>query len=447
MSGMSQAAAAYSGGLAEQLPGLAGAGIPWVRERRVRAARRLAEVGFPDSRQERWRHTNVESLFEHRFEPAPAATMAGTRPEDLVHLLLDDPRTLRLVLVNGHFAPALSHLDGVPAGVTLTGIAQLLGQEPQRLEPYLGAEIGTADGFTALNAAYSGDGAFVHVPRGVRLDRPLDLLYLAVSGGVVEGQCPLASLPHSLILLEAGAEAQVSERFLSLDDAPYLSDGLTQVQLGEGARLCHYRCQQEAAQAYHFGRLQARLGGGARYEAHHLALGARIGRNEIAVEYQGEGASCALYGLALAHDGQLLDFHTDVEHAMPACTTRQRFKAILAGRGRGVFGGCIRVHRQAQRSDAHLRSDNLLLSRNAEMDTLPQLEIHADDVKCGHGATVGQLDPLALFYLRSRGIPEPQARHLLTQGFAMDLLEAMEAGPQRRWMEAALARRMEAIHV
>jgi Fe-S cluster assembly protein SufD len=250
-----------------------------------------------------------------------------------------------------------------------------------------------------------------------------------------------------LILLEAGAEAQVSERFLSLNDGLYLNNGLTQVQLGKGARLCHYRCQQEARQAYHFSRLQVRLDAGAHYESHQLALGARIGRSELSLEYRGEEASCALQGLALAHDGQLLDFHTDVEHAVPTCTTRQRFKAILAGRGRGVFSGCIRVHRQAQHSDAHMRSDNLLLSRNAEMDALPQLEIYADDVKCGHGATVGQLDPVALFYLRSRGVPESQARHLLTQGFAVDLLEAMAEGPQRRWMETALTNQLEALHV
>lgn len=446
---MSHAAVAYSAALAEQLPGLAGADIPWVRERRMEAARRLAEIGFPDSRQERWRHTNVESLFEHRFEPA-ATAVTTLSPQDLTHLLLDDPQSLRLVLVNGHFVPALSQLEGIPAGVTVTGISQLLGQAPHRLEPYLGAEIGQADGLTAFNAAYSGDGAFIHISPGVRLDRPLDLLYLTVSeraDGAAAETCPLASLPYSLILMEEGAEAQVSERFLSLGEALSLTNGLTQVQLGGGARLCHYRCQQEAAQAYHFGRIQVRLGASAHYGSHQLALGARIGRSELTIEYQGERANCALHGLALAHDGQLLDFHTDVEHRIPACATRQHFKAILAGRGRGVFGGRIRVHRQAQHSDAHMRSDNLLLSRNAEMDTLPQLEIYADDVTCGHGATVGQLDPTALFYLRSRGIPESQARHLLTQGFAMDLLEAMTAGPQRRWMEAALMTHLETLHV
>jgi Fe-S cluster assembly protein SufD len=440
MSGMREAAVAYGAALTQTAPALAGAAVPWLRERRLRAAERLAQEGFPDIRQERWRHTNVESIFEQRFEPAIGAP-AGLRPEDLGGLLLDDPEALRLVFVNGYLVPALSSLEGVPEGVTIAGVARTLEREPQRLEPYLGQDGGVVDGFSLLNAAYSADGAFLHLAAGVRLERPVDLLYLTQGAAA-----PLAALPHSLILLEAGAQARVSERFLGLDDGPCLTSALTQVQLGEGAHLVHYRSQQEGGRSYHFGRVRALLGTGAHYEGHSLALGARIGRGDIEVAYQGMGASCALNGLSLAHDGQLLDFHTDVEHGVPDCTTRQRFKAILAGRGRGVFGGSIRVQRTGQGSDAHMRSDNLLLSRNAEVDTKPQLEIHADDVKCGHGATVGQLDPTALFYLRSRGIPESQARHLLTQGFAVDLLEAMEEGPQRRWMEAALNTRLEALH-
>jgi Fe-S cluster assembly protein SufD len=406
------------------------------------AARTVAEQGFPDRRNENWRYTNVEPIFEHQFEPAVEPVRALV-PGDLDELLLDDSEAQRLVLVNGFFEPRLSSLAHFPPGLSVANLAQVLERQPQRLQEALSPDGDTAiAGFAALNDAYHSDGAYIHVAANARIEQPIEILYVAI-----EIDRPISVHPRSVVVLEPGARLTLTERFLSTGNSCYLTNVRTQVKLGQGALLQHFRVQQESRQAFHIGAVGVQVDAGGRYENHNFALGARIGRTEIGLDYAGEQASCAVNGLFLAGDGQLQDFHSNVEHAWPSCRTEQNFKGILSGQGRGVFDGRFHVHRDAQHTDAAMRNDNLLLSRNAEVDTKPQLEIYADDVKCSHGATVGQLDDAALFYLRSRGIPLARARQLLTWGFAADLLNRIETPALRDWVEGSLRRQLEQHHV
>jgi Fe-S cluster assembly protein SufD len=437
MSTLSDATRFYREKLAASVAELPGARLPWMRSRREEAMRQLEAQGFPTQKHERWRYTNVTPIFEHLFEPA-AGPLEALQLDDVEHLLLDDSGALRLVFVNGFLDPRLSAISELPDGVTLGGLGRLLERAPDSVEPHLHDGGGSPwSAFAALNTAYSPDGAVLRLAPGVELETPVDILHVSL-----ELEQPVAVQPRSLIVLDPGAAAQVSERFVSIGNSRYLTNARTQVRVGDDARLELRRVQRESPRAFHIGTLDVVLGTRSRFASHNLALGGRLGRTDINVTHQGEEAECRITGLFLSRDGQLADFHTNVEHAVPGGSTQQRFKGVLAGRGRGVFDGRVHVHPGAQHIEAHMSSDNLMLSRQAEVDTKPQLEIYADDVKCSHGATVGQLDAGALFYLRSRGIPEIEARRLLTRGFVVDLLDAMGEGSARRWMEAALNERL-----
>jgi Fe-S cluster assembly protein SufD len=266
------------------------------------------------------------------------------------------------------------------------------------------------------------DGALIHVSSGSRLDAPIDLI--SISTSAASGR---AMRPRHLIVLEQGAEATLVERYLSLHDAAYFNNLVCEVLLQEGASLVHQRVQQESPLAYHLADLHIGLQAEASYRGVNLAMGGAWARTLISNSFTAQGASCELHGLYLAGEGQLVDFHLDVDHAVPGCVSRENFKGILYGNGRAVFDGRILVRDQAQKSSAHLSNANLMLSRRAEVDTKPQLEILADDVLCSHGTTVGQIDPQALFYLRSRGLSEAQARRLLCLGFASEILEQFQS--------------------
>jgi Fe-S cluster assembly protein SufD len=441
MKTLSDAAVYYRERFAPSFARLPGADLPWLRARRETAASLLAEQGFPTQKHEAWRYTNVTPIFEQLFDP-DSGPVEALQMEDIEHLLLDDPEVPRLVFVNGHLDMRFCSVTGLPGGVVVGSLTRMLERDPGVLEPYLDREESAWRAFEALNTAYSADGAFIQIPRGVELLQPLDILHISL-----ELERPVAVQPRSLILLGEGSSAEVCERFLSTGHSRYFTNARTQVHVGENARLLHHRMQLESDKAFHIAMVDVALEAGGRYENHNLALGARLGRTDINVTHRGRDARCDINGLFLAHDGQLLDFHTNVEHEVPQCSTQERFKGVVTGRGRGVFDGRFHVHPGAQGTSAHMSSDNLLLSRQAEVDTKPQLEIYADDVKCSHGATVGQLDPVALFYLRSRGISEAQARRLLTEGFLIDLLDAVSAGSAGRWMRATLLQRLEAMHV
>jgi Fe-S cluster assembly protein SufD len=420
--------------LSEQLPGRA---LPWLQTARNDGLERFETLGFPSTRLESWKYTNVRPIEKRPYRPAAKACM-GLDADDLSAFFLEGLHTHRLVFVNGHYAPELSLTGRLPDGVFAGDLARALTEMPRRIEPHLGriADAG-ASGFSALNAAAMADGAFVYLGDGRDLQDPIHLLFLST-----RQQDSVFTQPRNLIIGEAGSRALVIESYASLGESDHFTNAVTEIALESGSELEHYKLQRECAKAYHVATLQVHQGRDSRFTSHSVALGGRITRNDINSVLDAEGAECVLNGLYMADGRQHVDHHTRVDHVRPRCTSAEFYKGILDGYSRGVFNGRVYVHPDAQKTDASQTNRNLLLSRDAEVDTKPQLEIYADDVRCSHGATVGQLDERMLFYLRSRGIHEATARGMLTYGFAHDMVERMGLAPVRECVEDVLVNRL-----
>jgi Fe-S cluster assembly protein SufD len=412
------------------------AGGHWLTGERQAAVERFAELGFPDRRQEGWRYTGVKDLLQQGFVTAdPAGEFSDIAVKKQ---FLAEPVAGRLVFVDGLFRPELSDtaIPGVQVG-NLRG-AMVAADRPI-LQP-LGSLSGSGNhGFSALNLATMQDGAVIRVTAGSTVEQPIELLQVATRSAAGR-----TLRPRHLILLEEGSAATLVERYLALEEGCYFNNGVCEILLADRARLRHQRVQQESLQAYHLSELYLELQADADYRLVTAAVGGAWSRTTINSRFAAAGANCELDGLYLAGDGQLVDYHLDVDHAVPGCASRENFKGIVTGRGRAVFDGMIRVRERAQKSSAHLSNANLMLSRQAEIDTKPQLVILADDVQCSHGTTVGQLDPEALFYLRSRGLSEAQARRLLCLGFAEEIIERFEVESLRRQLSEAIRQRVEA---
>ncbi len=405
---------------------------PWLRERRTAAFARFVERGLPGPRDEAWRQTPTAALTRTRFEPAdPAASGAAAL---LPH---DHSAGVEVVFVNGRLAPSLSRLPAAAAGVSVVSLREAVGAAPASLEPHLGCALPeTAGVFADLNSAFADDGAVVTVAAGARLEEPIHLVHVSLPGAA-----PTIAYLRTLVLAGPRSESSLVETFVG-GEGGYLLNAVTEVVVEEGARLDHCKLQREGALGLHLATLAARLGRDARFFDHAVSLGAQLARNDISLRFDAEGGECALDGLFVLDGKRVCDTHSLVDHARPHCTSRQLYKGILDGQARGVFHGRVVVRPGAQKTDAMQTNRNLLLSREALVHSTPQLEILADDVKCKHGSTTGQLDPTALFYLRSRGIGEAAARSLLTWAFAGDVLRGVRMPAVRRAAEAQLRRQL-----
>ncbi|MBI2316232.1 MAG: Fe-S cluster assembly protein SufD [Betaproteobacteria bacterium] len=413
---------------------LAGRGTPWVDRLRALALEQFAASGLPSPHEEEWKYTNVEPIARHRFETPPrAASVVSAERIDALALGGRGCEHL-LVFVDGHYMPSLSKLGRLPGGTLVASLGQVLAREPARVEPHL-ALSAAATPFAALNTAFAAEGAFIELARGAAIDAPIQLLYLSAAGEAV-------THPRTLIVAAEGARATVIEQHGGADGTAYFTNAVTQVALGANAEVEHFKLQQEGDGAFHVAAIQVRQERDSRFRSHSLALGAALARTDIQASLDATGCECALNGLYVAGGSQLLDHHTRIDHARPRGTSRVFYRGILDGRSRGVFAGRVVVHKGAQKTDAHLANHNLLLSAQAEADTKPQLEIHADDVKCGHGTTVGRLDEAMLFYLRSRGLPEDLAGALLTYAFAHDVIGRIGIAPLRERLEDILLARL-----
>ncbi len=398
---------------------------PWLERIRRTASERFAGLGYPTSRLEDWKFTNVGPIANTDFHPAPP--VSDLRPESLASLPFGDLGCSRLVFVNGQFVPRLSSL---PQEVRAGSLAEAL----PALEPHLGRYARFEDqAFVALNTASLNDGAFVEVPKGVVLDKPIQLLFVTVTNAV-----PVKTQPRSLILVGRGAQASFIETYLSLGESLHFTNAVTELVLSENAVVEHSKLQLENPQSFHIGTVQARQDRSSSLVCHNMALGGALLRNDVNSVLDAEGAECWLQGLYVAGGKQHVDNHTTLDHAKPHCSSRELYKGILDGRASAVFNGKIIVRKDAQKTDSKQTNKNLLLSEDATINTKPQLEIHADDVKCTHGATIGQLGEEALFYLRSRGIPLPDARAMLTYAFAGDLLGRVQYEPLRAGLDHLL---------
>ena len=402
----------------------------WATRLRHEALERFEGLGLPTARRgnEGWKYTNVGPIAKATFELPPPAAMVG---EEWVQRLAPWSRTwLNLVFVNGRFAPELSSPPVHEPGITASSLAIALASDGAVARERLGQlSVTEGDGFASLNAAFLHDGALVHV--GAEARRPVvNLVHLAVP----EGR-PAASHPRTLVVAEANSNVTIIESYVGAHEASTLTNAVTEVVLEAGARVERTRILAEPSQAYHVGRTHVHVGRDAHFADRALSLGTAIARQELHVALAGPGASCRLTGLSWTTGKQHLDSHTSIDHATERTTSRQRYKSILDGKSRSVFTGRVLVRPGSQKADAEQSNPNLLLSEGAEADSKPSFEIFADDVRCVHGATVGQLDEQALFYLRSRGLDDEMARRLLLRAFAGEVLEAIESRPLRRFAE------------
>ena len=406
----------------------------WLRQLREEAWTRFSEKGFPTTRDEDWRFTNLAALAKTPFRRA-AKMQTGALAGQLEKYLLKDA-ACQLVFINGHFAPELSKVESLPEGLEVCSLERAIdcgleGCAPMGIEQHLGRYADTnRDVFTALNTALWEDGAYVRVRRGKHFEQPVHLLYVTAGEGA-----ELMTHPRTLVIAEENSHAAVIEDYVSLGDEAAFSNAVTEFVAGEGANVAHLLAERENLASFNVSTLRIELAKSANVSSHSVLLGGGLVRNNVHPVLNGEGAECLINGLFMGAGHQHLDNYMLVEHAQPHCNSRQFYNGILAGQARGVFHGRIVVHKDAQKTDAKQTNRNLLLSDSARIDTKPQLEIYADDVKCTHGATIGRVDENALFYLRSRGLDEASARHALLLAFANECLERMNSQPVRDHLE------------
>jgi Fe-S cluster assembly protein SufD len=409
-------------------------GPAWLHGIRSAAIDRFAELGFPTLRDEEWRFTNLAPLTKVPFQLAGDRQLSNSTVAKLRGFMDEAGPSSRLVFVNGWFDPKLSSLLPLPDGVTVGSLVAVCREHPDWVEPYL-ARYADFDEqpFTALNTAFIQDGAFISLPRGKVVDEPIHLVFVSTTAGR-----PTVSHPRNLILAGINSQAAIVESYLGVDDDVYFTNVVTEVVAGENAVLDHYKIQRESRAAFHFATLQVYLGRSSNFTNHAISLGGALVRNDVNAVLDADGGECTLNGLYLAAGRQHIDNHTRIDHARPHCASHELYKGILDGNAHGVFNGKIYVHQDAQKTDAKQTNKTLLLSPNAVIDTKPQLEIFADDVKCTHGATIGQLADEAIFYLRSRGLGRDDARSLLTFAFANDVIGRIKVEPIRARLEQAL---------
>jgi Fe-S cluster assembly protein SufD len=418
---------------------LAAAGPPWLHEVRKAAIRRFAELGFPTIRHEDWRFTSVEPIARTAFETPGGPDLDGDADRYRRFLSIPGLEAARIVLVNGRLSRPLSDLRLLPAGVEVMSLAEALARAPAVLERHLTRHAGHAErAFIALNTAFIEDGAFVRIPDGAVLGAPIHVVHLSAARGR-----PVASHPRTLIIAGRSSQATVVESYASLDGEVHLANAVTEIAAGENAVLEHLKIEDEGDEAFHIASLAVHLERDASFTSHVVSWGGAIVRNDLDAILDGEGIDAHFFGLYVAGGRQLIDNHTRIEHARPHCGSREVYKGILDGAARAVFNGKIHVRPGAQKTDAKQSNKNLLLSGDAQIDTKPELEIFADDVKCTHGATIGRLDDDALFYCRSRGVAEADAQNLLTYAFASEVLGHIKLAPARALLEDKLRSRLE----
>ncbi len=420
------------------LPGENGGGPTWLAPRRREAMERFAEFGFPTMKNEDWHFTSPAPIAEATFGPMrPANGSIGAA--QLAPYLVDADAWPRLVFVNGRYAPALSRVEGIGPGVRVMSLAGALREEPTLLERHL-TRVASFDDpalvFTALNTAFMTEGALVHVARDAAPGAPIHLLFVtddAGAGGV--------SHPRTLVIVEPNAQATLVEQYVSSGDAAYLTNAVTEISVAAGATLQHFRLQREGQRAFHVGTVAAHQERDSHFVSFSFAAGGSLSRTNIFTALAGEGCGATLNGLYMLDAHQHSDHQTRIEHIAENCYSRELYKGILDGESHGVFNGKVYVHPEAQKTDGKQTNNTLLLSERARIDTKPQLEIFADDVKCTHGATVGRIDETALFYMKSRGIPTAEARRLLTYAFAAEVLETIPQEALKVELEGLTLRR------
>lgn len=431
----------YSALFAEFERGLNGESKTPLHKIRQDAIQWFSENGFPTMRQEEWRFTNVSPIGSVQFK-SDGESSASVSLDEIRAFLINESFN-RLVFVDGRFDEKLSSVKNVPQGVTVQTLAEAMASEKEVIEKNLAkhAKI-DENGFVALNTAFMKQGAYLHIAKNVILDEPVHFIYVAT-----DKANEVAIHPRNLIVAEDNSQMAFIESYISLADSVYFSNPVTEVVAGENAVINHYKIQQESLKAFHTALMQIYQKRSSNYASHNYVFGGAIVRNDMNAVLDGEGIESTLNGLYIARGNQLVDNHSVIDHAKPHCDSRELYKGILDDHARAVFSGKIHVHQDAQKTDAVQSNQNLLLSEDATVDTKPQLEIYADDVKCTHGGTVGQIDEDGVFYLRARGIGEVTAKKLMIQAFAGEVTDRLKNEEIRDHIQAIVENHLVAGHL
>ena len=416
----------------------------WLDTIRKKAIRSIDSTGFPHHRHEEWKYTDISKITDQFFRPikGPAQEILW---KELNEAGLDLADTIPLIFLDGRYTTLFTGTIQLPKGVKVDSLQQALKSDSKAIRRHLTQfPESNSSIFTDLNTAFIDDGAYIHISKNTVAALPIQLVF--ISGRHSE---PVMSQPRNLIVLEKGAQATVIQNFIGLEQkSDYLQNSVTEIALAESSTLTHMLVQEEHRQINHINTIQVRQDANSRFDAHSFTFGGALTRNNLNIELLSEGAECTLNGLYMIDGVQHADNHTRVDHLKPDCSSSELYKGVLDGHARGVFNGKVLVHQGAQRTKAFQKNPNLLLSKNAEIDTKPQLEIFADDVKCSHGATVGQLDDEAVFYLRSRGLDATAARDLLIYAFAEEMIQKVAFNPLKNRLTNTLTSKLsEADHL
>ena len=389
----------------------------WFAKQRQSAFNIFQEAGFPSTRKENWKYTDVRPIAKNLFSNI-ANSNAKINDSEIEATLFKELECIELVFVNGIYSEKYSNIKNLPNGLTIKNMANALVNDEDFLKKHLSQYVnGDSSSFTALNTAFIQDGAYINVPSDLTLERPISITYISKDNSNV-----FATHPRNLIFMGENSKASIIENYIGIDDTNYFTNAVTETSLSQGASLKHYKIQQESSSAFHISNLNTSQNKDSRFESHSISIGGALVRNDINARLNEEGAEIIMNGLYMTDNTQHIDNHTRVDHFKPHTQSNQNYRGVLNGKSRGVFNGKVVVHPQAQKIEAYQNNANLLLSDDSEIDTKPELEIYADDVKCNHGATIGQLDNDMLFYLRSRAVDEQTARSLLTYAFADEII-------------------------
>jgi Fe-S cluster assembly protein SufD len=412
--------------------------VPWLELVRASAMERFEQLGFPTVHDEEWKYTNLASVSKQGFVPA---TRLETRSIDATRFVYPETATAHLVVVNGFLSDELSNKTGLEDIVAVDLLSAVADARYNKIaRSYLARNAGYHDnGLAALNTAFVQSGLFLFIPKDIKVETPIQVTFLTDAGDP-----NTASFPRLLVVAEENSSATIIENFVSTREQQYFTNAIAEIVVKDGARLEHYRMQLESNDAFHVSLTSAELGRSSTYDTTSINMGARLARHDISVVMDHEGAECWVDGLYLVGTNQHSDTHSLIDHKQPHCNSHQLYKGILDDNGRAVFNGKVFVREGAQKTDAMQTNKNLLLSPQARVDTKPQLEIYADDVKCAHGAAVGQIDPEELFYLETRGLNPELGRSLLTYGFAEEVIGKIKIDSIRSQLDEVVLSQLHA---
>ncbi|AFH50598.1 Fe-S cluster assembly protein SufD [Ignavibacterium album JCM 16511] len=399
------------------------------------ALSKFSSIKIPTIKDEEWKYTNISSIIKHNFSVVPPKK--DTAPEIIGKFLFDKLEHHLLVFINGEFRKDLSRLNELPDRVKVGSLSAAIKNNHPVLLKHFGKYAEDSNNlFTALNSAFTKDGAFILVPKGIAIEDPIHIIFLNIAG-----EEKFATQPRNLFIAEENSQITIIEHYASDDEGIYLSNAVTEIFVCENAVVDHIKLQEESTKAFHIGRMEVDQERSSKFASHLISTGAEFSRNEFTTRFNGEGGESMLNGLFLIKDEQFFDAHTMIDHAKPHCNSHEHYKGILQDKARGVFNGKVMVRPDAQKTNAFQENNSILLSDDAVMNSKPQLEIFADDVKCSHGATVGKLDEDAKFYLKTRGIGEEAATAMLIHAFASDVIKTIKIESLRDYLEEIISKR------